>query len=298
MITSTVLRQHHVGRETLYRLLDAHVLRGDGKGIYVSTASPCTVLQRCVVLSASHRSGFVTGPTAGTILGLRRMPRTSALHYSIRHGNRLPRCAGVQFRQSTAIGSTDRIVRLDGVTIASATRLAFDLAADLDQLDHLSVLEQLLDRGLVSTEQLVAIERRLGHPARPGSGVFLRSLHRLGGSGTSQSHSEVVLLDALRRRNVPVERQVAVPVGGGRELHVDLGVAAVRWGIELDLHPEHRSYDGSANDARRYRDLHLRSWQIEPVTEPDLYDAEALAEHLAALYHARCADVADHPRVW
>ena len=39
-------------------------------------------------------------------------------------------------------------------------------------------------------------------------------------------------------------------------------------------------------------------WQIEPVTEPDLHDAEALAEHLATLYHARCADVADHPRVW
>ena len=190
------------------------------------------------------RSGFVTGPTAGTILGLRRMPRTSALHFSIRHGNRLPRCAGVQFRQSTAIGRRrphrpprwrhDRVGRTSGVRPCRRPRPARPPVG----------ARAAPGRGLVSTEQLVAIERRLGHPARPGSGVFLRSLHRLGGSGTSQSHSEVVLLDALRRRNVPVERQVAVPVGGGRELHVDLGVAAVRWGIELDLHPEHRSYDG------------------------------------------------------
>ena len=30
----------------------------------------------------------------------------------------------------------------------------------------------------------------------------------------------------------------------------------LRWGVELDIHPEHRSLEGHAGDARRYRSLH------------------------------------------
>jgi len=297
VITATVLRQHHVGRETLYRLLDAGILSCEGRGVYVSTSAVRTVQQRCVVLSAAHRSGFVTGPTAGATLQLRRMPRTSALHFCIRHGNRLPQCAGVHFRQSTSIGPPDRVLRGDGIAIASPLRLAFDLAADLNQLDHLSVTEQLLERRLVTVEQLMAIERRLGHPARPGSGVFLRTLHALGRTAPVQSHPELVVLDALRRREVPVDRQVRVRLSNGAAVHVDLGVEAVRWGVELDIHPEHRSVEGAAVDARRRRDLHLRGWQVETVTEPDLADLEALVDHLAALYRLRCTDVDVHRRV-
>jgi hypothetical protein len=297
VITTGVLRDHHVGRETLYRLLDARVLRCEAKGVYITTSTPRTVLQRCAVLSAAHRGGFVTGPTAGAILGLRRMPPTSELHFSVRHGNRLPPRVGVHYRQSTSIRPSDRVARLDGITIASGARLAFDLAADLRQLDHLSVIEQLLHQRMVTTDQLVAIERRLGHPARPGSGVFLRTLRSLGGARPSQSHPEVVVLEALRRRGVPVERQVAVVLGNGSRLHVDLGVEAARWGVELDIHPEHRSVDGSANDARRRRQLHLRAWQVETVTEPDLADMDALVVHLVELYRARCLELDADPRV-
>ena len=62
---------------------------------------------------------------------------------------------------------------------------------------------------------------------------------------------------------------------------------AVKWGIELDIHPEHRSLEGHAGDSRRYRDLHLSEWQIEPVSEHDMADVDALADELTALYHLR-----------
>lgn len=298
VVTSAALRQQGVGRATLIRLVDADVLRRAAKGVFVATSTPQTPLQLCAVLCAAHSSGFVTGPTAGSLAGLRRMPRTAAIHFSVRHGLHLPVVPGVHFRQTTALSATDRISRHDGILVASWPRLAFDLAADLRQLDHQSVVQQLLHERRVTTEQLVAIDRRLGHPARPGSGVFLRTLQSLGNRAPNQSHPEVVLATALRRRGVPVEHQVrVVSPSKGYAMHVDLAVPGLRWGVEVDVHPEHRTLDGVASDAVRRRELHLAAWQIETVTESDLVDLEPLVEHLVALYHARRRELSRHPSV-
>ena len=70
-------------------------------------------------------------------------------------------------------------------------------------------------------------------------------------------------------------------------MHVDLAVAEIQWGIELDIHPEHRSIEGHGGDARRYRSLHLVEWQVEPVSEADLVDLAKLADELTALYQVR-----------
>ena len=136
-----------------------------------------------------------------------------------------------------------------------------------------------------------AIDGGSAIPARPGSGRFRRTLLAIGGAAPNESHPEVVLADALRRRDVPVE----APGPGhparavGPVIRVDLAVPAVRWGVELDIHPEHRSFDGHAADAERRRELHRMAWQIETVTEHDMADPERLADELAGLYRLRVA---------
>jgi hypothetical protein len=288
VITTAALRSTGVGRKTVVRLVDAGVLRVVERGIFVTKSVPSSLAQRCVLLCAAHPGGFITGPTAGTLAGLRRMPSKSVLHLAVRHGLHLPKVPGVRFRQTTSLRQADRSARTDGIVVASPARLAFDLAADLRPLDHLSVLHQLLHEKKVSVEELVAIERRLGHPARPGSGVFLRNLRRLDGSAPNESHPEVVLAEALRARGVPIENQTRlVRASNGRTARVDLAVPAIRWGIELDIHPEHRTFEGQASDARRTRDLHHLAWQVEPVTESDMLEPDAIADELTRLYHAR-----------
>jgi len=84
---------------------------------------------------------------------------------------------------------------------------------------------------------------------------------------------------------------------GGRLARIDLAVPDIRWGIELDLHPEHRSIEGHAGVARRYRDLHLVEWQIEPVSEIDMLDPSVIATELTELYHARRRRIGAHPSV-
>jgi hypothetical protein len=97
----------------------------------------------------------------------------------------------------------------------------------------------------------------------------------------------MALATALRERAVPVEGQTRVVRHADRLAHIDLVVPDTKWGTELDIHPEHRSLEGHANDARRYRDLHLGDWQIEAVSEQDLADVEGLANELTTLHHRR-----------
>ena len=292
VISAARLRACGVGRSTTLRLVRRGVLTAAHKGVFVLAATNPTLQQRCVVLSLAHPSGFVSGPTAGSLLDLRRMPRTSALHFAVRHGLHLPAEHGVCFRQSTKLPSSHRAVGDDGIAIAKPARLSFDLAADLQPLDHLSVVQQLLHTNRVTVYELIAMGDLLCHPARDGSHLFRETLHRLGADGPAQSHPEVVLAEALRARGVPVERQARVlRAAGGSAVHVDLAVPDVKWGVDLDIHPEHRAFEGHAGDTRRYRGLHLVDWQVEPVSEADMADVESLAAELCSLYHARCRQV-------
>src|SRR5262245_57263730 len=138
VITTGALRTHKVSKSTLKRLVAAGVLRPSTRGVFVSASAPRTLEQRCAELSSTYPGGFVTGPTAGWLAKLRRMPGSAALHYSVPHGLHLLPTGGVTWRQTTVIHEADRHERKDGIVVASWPRLAFDLAADLRPLNHLS----------------------------------------------------------------------------------------------------------------------------------------------------------------
>ncbi len=212
VVTTSTLRSFGIGRTALQRLVDAGFLRRLERGSFaLATAAP-TLEHRCRVLCCAHPAGFVTGPTAGMLGGLRRQPN-SVLHFATLHGRRLDPVVGARFRQTTVITESDRMRRSDGIVVASWARLAFDLAGDLRQLDHRSVVHQLLDRRLVTVDELVAIGRRLCHPARRGSTTFRRTIATLAGEPHQDSHPELVLRDALVALGVPVRAQVPVHAG-------------------------------------------------------------------------------------
>jgi len=289
--TTRDLRRFGVGRTAQQRLIDAAVLQCPVRGVFVLATAHQTLEHRCRLLSCSHPDGFVTGPTAGKLANLRRQP-IAPLHYSTRHGRRLDPVPGVHFRQTTIVRPGDRIVWPDGIVVASPARLAFDVAADLRQLDHESVVQQLRERGDVTDDELLTIGERLCHPARRGSSTFRRTLEEVIGTRPSASHPEVEVASALRDRGVPIELQM--PFGrraDGRPLHLDLGVPAARWGVELDLHPEHRTKEGAFNDAVRRRAAHACGIQVETVTDLDLLDVPMLADQLTAAYRRRVAEL-------
>jgi very-short-patch-repair endonuclease len=276
-----------VGRTARRRLVEEQVMVAVSRSVVRINSAPVSFESRCVALSLTHASGFVTGPAGGRLHGLRRMPPSEPVHFLVPHGVHL-HDHDVVVRQSRNVSDLDR-VRLDsGIVVASAPRLAFDLAVDLNALDLASVVEQLLQRRKCTVAALAATARRLCHPSRPGSELFITTLLARGQRAASESHPEVVLAEALRARSIPVEpqyRELRLP--DGSRVRLDLAVPDVRWGIEIDVHPDHLLLDGTTKDKRRDRQCHRIGWQIERVTEIDLLDLAGLVDELVALYQSR-----------
>ncbi len=291
--TTSQLDAAGVHRRARRRLVETEVLKPVYKSVLRIDSAPRTLESRCAALCLGHPSGFVTGPTAGKLLGLRRMAKPEPIHLAVRHGIHLDPQSNVVFHQTTSMHPSHVRHRRDGITTASPARLAFDLAAILTVQDHASIVEQLIRDGHCTMTDLAAVARRLCHPRRPGSVRFIRSLMDRGNRPPADSHPEIVLADALRARGVPVVPQVSsLLLPNGSQIRIDLAVPDVRWAIEIDVHPDHLLLEGTTRDKRRDRQCHLIRWQVERVTEVDMIDLPGLIDELVALYQVRISTAA------
>ncbi len=290
--TGRQLTSAGISRSRRIRLLGTGVFDQVGRHVYRLAGTPSTLEQRCAGLSLSHPTGFLTGPTGGVLRGLRRMPRASGLHLAVRHGIHLDLPAGVVVRQTTKIASVDVEQRSDGIRVARPARLAFDLAADLSPLDLHSVIDQLVHEHGCTEAELASMARRLYHPARRGSARFVDALGVRGGT-THESHPELLVAERLSARGVPVVVQETwLDLPNGKRARLDMSVPALRWGVEVDVHPGHLGLTGTTGDKRRDRQCHLIGWQVERFTSLDLVDLDGAIDELVALYEARRADLA------
>lgn len=289
LATAAMLQRAGVGRTKRRRLLEAELLEHVLRSVYRLAGAPDTLESRCVALCLAHPQGFITGPTGGRLIGLRRMGNDPAVHFSVPHGSNIGPIDGVVLRQTTIIDRSHVQVRSDGIRMASAPRLAFDLAGDLSELDHASVVEQILHEKRCTVATLGAIGRRLVHPGRRGSNLFVHTLAQRIHGGPLESHPEVVLARQLRDRGIPVVAQLTgLVLADGSRIRLDLAVPEVRWGIEIDGHGSHFALEGGTSDRRRDRQCHRIGWQIERVTPLDLADLSTLVDELVELYEARC----------
>lgn len=291
LLTLAQLTECGVSRHTVRRLERSGLLVADHKSVRRLLSAPRTLEQRCAALSLAHPAAFVTGPTAGTLIRLRKMPRHSPITMSSRHPLHVEHL-GVRFRRSTKVDARDRHRRSDGISIATPARLAFDLAAWLNDRDHRSIVDQLIHEHGVTTMELAATGQRLCHPGRRGSRRFIESISTVTNTPT-ESDAELTLATALLERNVPIETNVQwLHFPNGRRARLDLAVPAIRWGIEVDVHPSHLGIIGSSSDKQRDRQSRQLGWVIDRVTALDMIDLDATADELATLYRLRCQEVA------
>jgi len=290
--TRRMLQHAGVSRNRLRRLVDEGLLIRSAETVYRLAGTQRTLEQRCVELCLAHPRTYITGPTGGMLLGLRRMGRPAEIHLGAPHGSNVGPILGVRLRQTTKLPAWHVATRRDGIVVASPARLAFDLSVDLPPLDHVSVVEQLLADTSCTAATLRQVAHELVHPARPGSAQFVAMIEQRLEGGPGESHGEVLIARGLRHRDVPVVAQYPVVLPGGRRVRFDLAVPAVRWAVEIDGFPEHFGVVGGSSDRRRDRWSHAGGWQVERVVPIDLLDVDGTCDELEALYRDRCAAAA------
>jgi hypothetical protein len=291
--TAAMLTDASVGRLRRARLVEEGVLTLVHERVFRIASTPDTIEARCAALCLAYPAGFITSTTSGRLLGLRRMGPQRDVEFQVPHGSNIGPIDGVRLRQTTRITAADTVLRPDGIRTASPARLGFDLAADLSEHDLASAIEQLINDRRCSAGQLAAVGRRLCHPRRPGSFAFERALLARVPGGALESDPEVVVGRVLREHGIPVEAQTRLlHLPDGTNVRLDFSIPALRWGLEVDVHPTHFSLIGGSSDRRRDRQCHLIGWQVERVTPFDLLDLEALGAELDALYRARTAALA------
>jgi very-short-patch-repair endonuclease len=290
--TLRMLRRAGLSRNRLQRLVGDGLLIRASETVYRLAGTPRTLEQRCVELCFAHPRSYITGPTAGVLIGLRRVGKPTEIHLGAPHGSNVGPIPGVRLRQTTKLPSWHLVRRSDGIVLASHSRLAFDLSVDLPPLDHVSVVEQLLGDPGCTPATLRRIAHELVHPARPGSAQFVAMIEQRLDGGPGESHGEVLIARGLRLRGIPVVAQYPVVLPGGRRVRFDLAVPSVKWAVEVDGFPDHFSIIGGSSDRRRDRWSHAAGWQVERVVPIDLVDLDGTCDDLAELYRHRCAEAA------
>jgi len=171
-----------------------------------------------------------------------------------------------------------------GLPRTTVARTAWDLAAWLDLVDSVPIVDTMLSRRLISTAELNdLVSRNVGRRGwRRARQAFALA------NSASPSRPESVLRVRLALAGLPEPvAQCAIPVTPELVLHVDLAWEEWRVAVEYDGH-WHADPDQLHHDRRRLNKLVLAGWTVLHVTSQRLHnDFPAVAQEVkSALYAA------------
>jgi very-short-patch-repair endonuclease len=227
----------------------------------------------------------IVGPTAGRILGLRKV-FTDEIHIIAKRAITLE---GVTAHRTDLLSSND-VADHRNLRVLRPGRLICDLSAHLDEAALESVIEQAIDRGMITLSTLRRHAARFIAPGRPGSVRLRRVIEsRPAWLRPVDSDIELRLWRALQRSGLEVERQVPVALDGGEQVVIDLAVRCWRFGVEVDHVTWHGGRLDVQRDKRRDRALLRLGWTIARVTDEDIERRlDETVEQLLAIAE-RCA---------
>ena len=268
LVTAEQLWAAGVSFDQRRRLVAHHQLVAVHRSVWRAGAVSVSFEQECLAACLARPDVAVNGPSGGRLLGLRRMPTGPVHVMTTAPGVRLD---GVVVHRSNALAPGDVLTRPDGIRVLRPARLAVDLARYLDDADLESVIEQLLDRRLVSVPALFAMGRRLAASGRDGMARFARVLgSRPAWLKPVDSGLELQVVNALARAGVVLERQVAVSLPDGTRVRLDAADRVRRLGIEIDHVTWHGGRLDAAADKFRDRQLMRIGWMIVRITDDDV----------------------------
>lgn len=229
------------------------------------------------------RSAVIAGPSAAFLLGVEHAAGfTDDVHVIVPSAVRLNRQQGLRVH----VTDLDRheIDAAGGLLRTCAARTAWDVAAWLDPVRAVPVIDTMLGRALVGVDDLRATVDRLAD--RPG-GRRARKLIELA-DGRAQSPPESVLRVRLILAGLPRPvPQYPVRLSGGLVLHPDLAWPEFKVAVEYDGQ-WHGDPDRLHLDRQRLNRLSVAGWLVLHVTSRRLHrDFPAVVREIRAALMSR-----------
>lgn len=262
------------------------------RGAYRSPSTPFDELGRCAAVCLARPDVAIAGPTAGRLWGFRRLPPDKRIHVLAPPASQPAIAAWVVPYRTAAVHAEDIVQRDDGIRITSRARTALDLARWLHPGDLLSVVEQAVHDGRLGDQEMFEVAVDWQSPRRPWIRQYLRALDQRLPGGAAESHPEVRVAHALERVGVRgLVRQFRIDLPGYGPARFDLAIPAMRWAIEIDVHPAHEETRGSRSDRARDAAARRLAWTVTRVTRRDYEERfqstiGALAERYTGLRRA------------
>lgn len=284
-----------ISRDVLSRARRRGVLVAPVRGVVALAGVELTFEGRArLALLAATGKSFVSGPSAGALYGLRRMPR-SFVEITVEQQRRISLPPGSRLVFTSWIDDRrDVRTRSDGLRIASPLRMLFGLAAQLNQFAFERAAEDAWHLGLVTPEQaddFLYDNRRSG---RSGVTRMERWLwHALERPRPSQSDLELDVAGLIERADLPAPvRQHPLVLPGGETIHLDLAWPDVRLAVE----PGHSWWHGGdlrqRADQARDRACASVGWLVVRFDETVGRDQDAAVAELRAIYRRRRQELA------
>lgn len=293
-ITSVVLRDQGISLSQQRRLVRDGVIQRLIDGSYRFTGAKADELTLCAS-ACSHASGLVVaGPTAGRLWGLRRMPADRLVHVIAPPASHPTTAPWLKAYRTAMLDPAHVVDRGDGIRLTCPPRTVVDLARHLTDTDLRSVIDQLVHREMCTPATMLAVAETLATPGRPWARRFIRVLTRRPDGPAPESHGESRVVAALVERGITdltPQRWLDVP-GWGR-VRLDAAVDRVRWGIEIDGHPEHFTEAGATRDRERDLACDAFGWRVSRVTGASLdREFSVTIDRLMAVYRQRSREIA------
>jgi very-short-patch-repair endonuclease len=293
VITDTVLRSIGVTIDQRKRLVRDGVLERLLDGSYRFAGVAFDERARCVAVSARPGGLIVAGPAAGRIDGLRRMPNDGKIHVIAPPASHPSVEPWLVPYRTAAIDPDHVTMRPDGIRITKPARTAVDLMRHLTTSDVRSVVDQIVHERRATVGEMRAVAEPLATPGRRWAKRFLDLLDLRGDGAAAESHWESRVAAALRARGLDLTLQHWLDVPHWGRIRLDAAILPLRWGLEIDGHPEHFTEHGSTNDAGRDLACDAIGWAISRVTTLALQsDFERQIDLICRVVRRRRTDVA------
>lgn len=238
--------------------------------------------------AGDERSGFISGPTAARLAGLRGMPiEPVEFTVHIRFRPEVPEWA--RLIRSSWPDREPRPARDDALVLASPLRMLFGLAARLPRARFNRAAEDAWHLGLVTPEAAADYLERVRRRGRAGVRAFEEWLEHVAEQRRpAESGLEQLLADLVSEARLPrPEVQHPLELRPGVEIHLDLAWPDIRLAVEPGHSWWHGGVAGQRADQDRARECAEVGWHLHQIDESAWIRRGQVVRQLRRIYRER-----------